>query len=60
MHSRRYLAKRLSALGVPTIWFPFGTGVSLANYAYLLATPAIAVFLWNRLRLQTAWSDAWC
>ncbi|MGB6518352.1 MAG: hypothetical protein WBE79_07610 [Candidatus Cybelea sp.] len=53
-------AGELSALGVPTIWFPFGMGVSLANYAYLLATPAIAALLWNRLRLQTAWSDAWC
>lgn len=53
-------AGELSTLGAPTIWFPFGTGVSLANYAYLFATPAIAALLWSRLRLQTAWSDAWC
>lgn len=53
-------AGELSAWGVPTIWFPFGMGVSLANYAYLLATPAIAALLWSRLRLQTTWSDAWC
>jgi hypothetical protein len=39
----------LSKLGVPTIWFPFGMGVSLSNYAYLFATIAIAVLLWSRL-----------
>jgi hypothetical protein len=53
-------AGELFTLGAPTIWFPFGMGVSLANYAYLFATPAIAALLWSRLRLQTAWSDAWC
>lgn len=53
-------AGELGALGVPTIWFPFGMGVSLSNYAYLFATPAIAVLLWSRLRLQAAWSEVWC
>jgi hypothetical protein len=42
-------AGELSAIGVPTIWFPFGMGVSLTNYAYLLGTFAIAVLLWSRL-----------
>jgi hypothetical protein len=40
----------LLALGVRGIWFPFGMGVSLANYAYLAATPAVALLLWSRVR----------
>ncbi len=40
----------LTALGVPGIWFPFGMGVSLTNWAYLCATFAIPIFLWMRLR----------
>jgi hypothetical protein len=43
----------LSALGVPGIWFPFGMGVSLANYAYLFSTFAIAVLLWSRLERRS-------
>jgi hypothetical protein len=42
-------AGELAALGAPSIWFPFGMGISLANYAYLFATPAIAVLLWSRV-----------
>jgi hypothetical protein len=46
----------LLALGVPSIWFPFGMGVSLANYAYLASTPALAVLLWSRVqpKLETS------
>jgi hypothetical protein len=47
----------LLALGVPGIWFPFGMGVSLANYAYLVATPAIAVLLWSRILARAAHYD---
>jgi len=36
----------LVRLGVPGIWFPFGMGVSLANYAYLFANVAIFGLLW--------------
>jgi hypothetical protein len=43
----------LSALGVPGIWFPFGMGVSLANYAYLFATAAIGILLWTRLEQRS-------
>jgi hypothetical protein len=39
----------LLALGAPGIWFPFGMGVSLTNYAYLASTPALAVLLWSRV-----------
>lgn len=42
-------AGELTALGAPGIWFPFGMGVSLANYAYLFSTLAIAVLLWSRI-----------
>lgn len=38
----------LVRLGVPGIWFPFGMGVSLANYAYLAANVAIFGLLWQR------------
>jgi hypothetical protein len=34
-------APEIARLGVPGIWFPFGMGVSLTNYAYLLASFAI-------------------
>lgn len=42
----------LLALGAPGIWFPFGMGVSLANYAYLASTPAIALLLWSRIKYR--------
>jgi hypothetical protein len=38
-------APEVARLGVPGIWFPFGMGVSLTNYAYLLASCAIALLL---------------
>ncbi len=47
----------LLAFGVPGIWFPFGMGVSLANYAYLASTPAIALLLWSRLYVPIALSS---
>lgn len=37
----------LARLGVPGIWFPFGMGVSLTNYAYLVANVAIFGLLWQ-------------
>jgi hypothetical protein len=47
----------LLAFGVPGIWFPFGMGVSLANYAYLASTLAIALLLWSRLYVPIALSN---
>lgn len=38
----------LARLGVPGIWFPFGMGVSLTNYAYLLSNVAIFGLLWRK------------
>ena len=32
----------LASLGIPTIWFPFGVGVTLTQYVYALAIPLLA------------------
>lgn len=40
----------LSRLGVPGIWFPFGIGVTLAQYAYGLAIPMLALLVVGTLR----------
>ncbi len=38
-------APEVARLGVPGIWFPFGMGVSLTNYAYAIASLAIVALL---------------
>jgi hypothetical protein len=43
-------AQELSAIHVPGIWFPFGTGVSRTQYAYAVFDIALASLLWYRLR----------
>lgn len=43
-------AQELSAIHVPGIWFPFGTGVSRTQYAYLAFDIAFAILLAQRLR----------
>jgi len=35
-------AGELSSIGVPVTWFPFGIGVTLAQYAYAIAIPLLA------------------
>lgn len=35
----------LGAIGLPGIWFPFGIGVTLAQYAYAIAIPLLAVLI---------------
>jgi hypothetical protein len=42
-------AQELSAIHVPGIWFPFGTGVSRTQYAYAVFDIALASLLWHRL-----------
>ncbi len=42
-------AQELSLLGVPGIWFPFGTGVSRTEYAYAVFDVALFALLWHRL-----------
>jgi len=40
----------LDPLGVPGIWFPFGIGVSRAQYLYVLAIPLVAILMVRTLR----------
>jgi hypothetical protein len=35
----------LGSIGVPTIWFPFGIGVTLTQYVYAIAIPLLAVLI---------------
>jgi hypothetical protein len=42
-------AQELSALHVPGIWFPFGTGVSRTQFAYIAFDIAFAILLLQRL-----------
>jgi hypothetical protein len=43
-------ARELSALGIPGIWFPFGTGVSLTQFAYAAFDFAFFCLLLHRLQ----------
>jgi hypothetical protein len=42
-------ASELSRLGIPGIWFPYDTGVSLSNYAYTFAAPLFLILLLHDL-----------
>ncbi|HET7570221.1 MAG TPA: glycoside hydrolase [Gammaproteobacteria bacterium] len=44
----------LAALGVPYIWFPFGTGVSLTQYAYAGIIVGLATLLVRRVQRVAA------
>lgn len=47
----------LAALGVPYIWFPFGTGVSLTQYAYAGIIVGLAALLIRRVQRVVANRD---
>lgn len=38
-------AGELGSIGSPTIWFPFGIGVTLTQYAYAIAIPLLALLI---------------
>lgn len=42
-------ARELSSIGVPGIWFPYGTGVSRTQYAYAVFIPLLFTLLLMRL-----------
>ena len=42
-------ATELNMLGVPGIWFPFGTGVARGQYAYAAFIPLLFLLILNRL-----------
>jgi hypothetical protein len=44
-------AKELSVLGVPGIWFPFGTGVSRTQFAYAIFDAVLFVLLLRQILL---------
>lgn len=45
-------AGELGAIGVPTIWFPFGIGVTLTQYVYAIAIPLLAWLIVRTLDLE--------
>jgi hypothetical protein len=44
----------LSSIGVPSIWFPFGIGVTLAQYAYAIGIPLLALLIVRTLDEKSA------
>lgn len=44
----------LGSLGVPTIWFPFGIGVTLTQYVYAIAIPLLALLIVRTMRTKHA------
>jgi hypothetical protein len=49
-----HFAGELRSIGVTDIWFPFGIGVTLAQYAYAIATPLLALLIVRTLHSNTA------
>jgi hypothetical protein len=47
-------AGELGSIGVPTIWFPFGIGVTLTQYAYAIAIPLLALLIVRTLHWRSA------
>jgi hypothetical protein len=47
-------AGELRSIGVTDIWFPFGIGVTLAQYAYAIATPLLALLIVRTLHSKCA------
>jgi hypothetical protein len=41
-------APELTAVGIPGIWFPYGTGVSRTQFAYAGANVGLAILFWKR------------
>lgn len=44
----------LGSIGMPTIWFPFGIGVTLTQYAYAVAIPLLALLIVRTLHSQSS------
>lgn len=47
-------AGELGSIGVPGIWFPFGIGVTLAQYVYAIAIPLLALLIVRTLHAGNA------
>jgi hypothetical protein len=46
-----HFSGELRMIGVPDIWFPFGIGVTLAQYTYAIAVPLLALLIVRTLDL---------
>jgi hypothetical protein len=44
----------LRSIGIPDIWFPFGIGVTLAQYAYAIAIPLLGLLIVRTLHSKSA------
>jgi hypothetical protein len=49
-----HFSGELRSIGIPDIWFPFGIGVTLAQYAYAISTPLLAWLIVRTLDLKSA------
>ncbi|WP_266156558.1 glycoside hydrolase family 2, partial [Dyella silvatica] len=47
-------AGELGSVGIPTIWFPFGIGVTLTQYAYAVAVPLLGILIMRTLQSKSA------
>ena len=47
-----HFSGELRSIGVPDIWFPFGIGVTLAQYAYAIAIPLLALLVVRTLDFE--------
>jgi len=46
-----HFSGELRTIGIPDIWFPFGIGVTLAQYTYAIAVPLLALLIVRTLDL---------
>jgi len=49
-----HFSGELRSIGITDIWFPFGIGVTLAQYAYAIATPLLALLIVRTLHSENA------
>jgi hypothetical protein len=49
-----HFAGELRSIGLTDIWFPFGIGVTLAQYAYAIAIPLLALLIVRTLHSKSA------
>jgi hypothetical protein len=49
-----HFSGELSSVGLPDIWFPFGIGVTLAQYTYAIAIPLLAILVVRTMQSKGA------
>ena len=53
-YGRPIRRRAIDPIGVPGIWFPFGIGVSRAQYIYAIVIPLLAFFIVQTLPAKSA------